>query len=129
MSEIPKDLLYTKTHEWLRHEDGTEVMGITDFAQEQLGDLTFVELPAEGETITAGQEMGSVESVKAASELYAPVSGTVEAVNPRLEDEPGLVNSDPYGDGWMVRIAPDGDPDGLLSAEEYEELVEAGGDE
>ena len=128
MSRIPNDLLYTPSHEWLRMEGETAVAGITHFAQEQLGDLTFVELPAPGDLLTAGKEMGSVESVKAASEIYAPISGTVVAVNTDLENQPGLVNEDPYGRGWMVRIDPAGIPAGLLTAGAYKALVEAGGD-
>ena len=125
---IPRDLFYTKSHEWARVEEEEAVIGITQFAQEQLGDLTFVELPAPGDVLEAGQEMGTVESVKAASELYAPASGTVSEVNDRLDSEPGLVNEDPYGDGWMLRLTLDGEPEGLLTPAEYKDLVEAGGD-
>lgn len=125
---IPDDLSYTRTHEWVRLKDeSTAVVGITHFAQEQLGDLTFVELPAEGDKLEPGQEMGSVESVKAASELYAPVKGTVSAVNAVLEDNPGLVNEDPYGEGWMLEIALEGAPEGLLTPAQYGEIVEAEG--
>ncbi len=123
---IPDDLLYAKTHEWVSlKDDSTAQIGITHFAQEQLGDLTFVELPAEGDSIEAGQEMGAVESVKAASELYAPVSGKVTAVNSVLEDNPGLANEDPYGEGWMIEVQLSAPAEGLLSPAQYAELVEA----
>ncbi|MCA1945749.1 MAG: glycine cleavage system protein GcvH [Desulfovibrio sp.] len=123
---IPDDLLYTKTHEWVRMEDDEAVVGITHFAQSQLGDLTFVELPKVGDTVTAGEEMGSVESVKAASEIYSPVDGEVVAVNEELADTPEAINEDPYGEGWMVRVrVTGGQPsDGLLTPEEYAELLE-----
>ncbi len=121
---IPKDLLYTKSHEWVRVEDGEAVIGITHFAQEQLGDLTYVELPEVGQSLNAGDEMGSVESVKAASEIYSPVSGTVVAVNEDLDANPGLINDDPYNDGWMARIKLSGDPEGLLDAGDYQRVVD-----
>lgn len=120
---IPKDLLYTRTHEWVKVENKTAVVGITHFAQEQLGDLTYVELPEVGASLAAGAEMGSVESVKAASELYAPVSGQVTAINAELAAAPEKVNEDPYGQGWMVKVALSAKPNGLLSAGEYEDLV------
>lgn len=123
---IPDDLMYSKTHEWVRMKgEATAVVGITHFAQEQLGDLTFVELPQEGDTLEQGQEMGTVESVKAASELYSPVQGTVKAVNVVLEDNPGLVNEDPYEEGWMIEVELAAPPEGLLSPAQYQELVEA----
>ena len=122
---IPKDLLYTKTHEWAEIKDSEATMGITHFAQEQLGDLTYVELPEPGRTVTAGDEIGSVESVKAASELYAPVSGEVVAVNRELESAPEKVNQDPYGAGWMARIKLHDQPHDLLSAAEYERITTA----
>ncbi len=120
---VPPELLYAASHEWARIEGGEAVVGITHFAQEQLGDLTFVDLPAVGATLAAGQEMGSVESVKAASELYSPVSGEVIAVNEGLADFPEKVNASPYGDGWMIRVRVEGAPTGLLSAAEYEARV------
>lgn len=123
---IPKELLYTKSHEWARIEGGEAVIGITHFAQEQLGDLTFVELPAVGDTVQAGAEMGSVESVKAASELYAPVSGEVVAVNEELASAPELVNQDPYGKGWMIRVKLADKPQGLIGADEYAQVAQAG---
>ena len=120
---LPEDLLYTKSHEWVRVEDGQITMGITHFAQEQLGDLTFVELPAPGDQVEAGQEIATVESVKAASEVYAPVSGEILAINEDLEDAPEKINADPYGEGWMVRIKTDGEPEGLMDAEAYTQYL------
>jgi glycine cleavage system H protein len=122
---IAEDLLYTKSHEWVRLDSNEAVIGITHYAQEQLGDLTFVELPEVGDLVTAGEEMGTVESVKAASELYSPVDGEVVAVNEELLDAPELVNDDPYGDGWMLKIALSKDPEDLLSPEEYQDLVDS----
>lgn len=120
---VKPDLLYAPSHEWVRIEDSEAVLGITAFAQEQLGDLTFVELPQVGDTLTPGKEMGSVESVKAASDIYSPVAGEVVAVNDSLENAPEKVNQDPYGDGWMVRVRLSAQPEGLLSASAYEELI------
>jgi len=122
---MQQDLLYSKTHEWVRVENEIAVVGITDFAQEQLGDITYVELPAVGDMVEAGQEMGSVESVKAASELYSPVSGEVIEVNDELEASPEKVNADPFGEGWLLRVRLTEEPSGLLSPEEYEELAKA----
>lgn len=122
---FPEDILYAKSHEWALIEGDVATVGITQFAQEQLGDMTFVELPEVGDTFEAGAEMGSVESVKAASEIYAPVTGEVVAVNEALADAPELVNDDPYGEGWMVKIKMAGEPEGLLDASEYEALVES----
>ncbi len=120
---IPKDLLYSRSHEWTRVDNGTAVVGITHFAQEQLGDLTYVELPEAGTTVSAGAEMGSVESVKAASELYSPVTGEVVEVNADLASSPELVNQEPYGAGWMIKVKVAAEPEGLLSAGEYADLV------
>lgn len=120
---IPKDLLYSRSHEWARLENGTAVVGITHFAQEQLGDLTYVELPEAGATVAAGREMGSVESVKAASELYSPVSGEVLEVNAELAASPELVNQEPYGAGWMLKVKLSAEPANLLSAGEYADVV------
>ena len=119
---MQQDLLYSKTHEWARIENEIAVVGITDFAQEQLGDITFVELPAVGDTVEAGREMGSVESVKAASELYSPVSGEVIEVNEALRADPSLANSDPLGSGWFfkVRMSDAGELSGLLDATAYQ---------
>ena len=120
-----KDLLFTKTHEWVRVEDDIAMIGITEFAQEQLGDITYVELPPVGTDLEAGQEMGSVESVKAASELFSPVTGQVVAINEELEATPEKVNTDPYGEGWMLRVRLSDEPEGLLSPEAYEEIANA----
>ena len=122
MSNTPSELKYASSHEWARlEEDGTVTIGITDHAQEALGDVVFVELPGVGDSLAAGDEAGVVESVKAASDIYAPVGGEVIAVNAQLEDEPEIVNSDPYNDGWFFRLQP-GDSselDKMLGAEEY----------
>ena len=122
---IPKDLLYSKSHEWAKIEGGVAMMGITQFAQEQLGDITYVDLPQVGAVFEAGQEMGSIESVKAASELYCPVSGEVIEVNPDLDAAPEKVNADPYGEGWMLKIKVADEPIDLLSPEEYAEIAQA----
>ncbi len=107
MSNIPADLRYAKSHEWLRAEsDGTVTVGITDYAQNSLGDITYVQVPKVGATFKAGETFGVVESVKAASDLYMPVAGTVVAVNPALEAAPETVNRDAYGDGWMLKLKP-----------------------
>ncbi|MGM0646568.1 MAG: glycine cleavage system protein GcvH [Thermodesulfobacteriota bacterium] len=116
---LPKNLLYTRSHEWVRPEEGRITMGITHFAQEQLGDLTFVELPEPGDHVEAGQEIGTVESVKAASEVYAPVSGEIAEINEELEDAPEKVNADPYGEGWLVRITTEAKLDDLMDATAY----------
>lgn len=120
---VPEDLQYTKSHEWVRTEDDTATIGITDHAQEELGDVVFVELPAEGDTFEAGEAFGSVESVKAVSDLYAPVGGEVVEVNSALEDAPEKINEDPYGEGWIVKLRTSDEAD-LLSPEEYERVVE-----
>ncbi|MBE6442119.1 MAG: glycine cleavage system protein GcvH [Desulfovibrio desulfuricans] len=120
MAANPADLLYSKTHEWCRMEGGEAVVGITAFAQESLGDITYVELPAVGDTLEAEKEFGSIESVKAASDLVSPVAGEVVAVNGALEGNPELCNSDPYGKGWLVRVKPAGAPEGLMDATAYE---------
>ncbi|HJB66603.1 MAG TPA: glycine cleavage system protein GcvH [Candidatus Mailhella merdavium] len=120
----PTDILYAKTHEWVRVEGEEAVIGITDHAQHALGDITYVELPAVGDTLAAGQEMGAVESVKAASDLYSPVSGEVVAVNEVLNDSPEVVNQSPYEQGWMVRVRLSSAPSGLLSAAEYESVCQ-----
>lgn len=118
----PQDLRYTKDHEWIRVEGRRGVVGITSFAAEQLGDVVFVELPKVGASLEQGKSFGVVESVKTASDLYAPVSGTVTEVNPKLVDQPELVNQDPYGEGWMIELDVS-DPSQvalLLTAEQYE---------
>ncbi|WP_320172466.1 glycine cleavage system protein GcvH [Maridesulfovibrio sp.] len=121
---IPQELLYAKSHEWLKIDGDTATVGITHFAQEQLGDLTFVELPQVGDTFAAGDEFGSIESVKAASEVYSPVDCEIVAVNEALEDAPEKVNEDPYGEGWMIKIKITGSTDGLLDAAAYEKVTE-----
>ncbi len=121
---VPQDLFYAKTHEWLSLEDGTATIGITDFAQSQLSDLTFVELPEVGAEFEVGDEAAVVESVKAAADIYAPVAGEVIAVNDALEDAPELINNDPFGEGWIfkLKLKDESDVDNMLDAESYEEL-------
>lgn len=124
MSDTPNELKYAKSHEWVRlEEDGTVTTGITHHAQEQLGDVVFVELPEVGTVLKAQDEAGVVESVKAASDIYAPVNGEVIAVNETLSDDPELINKDPFGAGWIykLRIDNEADLDDLMSAEEYVE--------
>ena len=126
MSEIPSDLKYAATHEWARlEEDGTVTVGISDHAQDALGDVVYVELPEVDQVIAAGDEAGVVESVKAASDVYAPISGEVIAVNERLDDEPETVNSEPYEDGWFYRLQPADtvELDELLTSDAYAEVV------
>ena len=120
---IPEDLQYTKSHEWVRIEGDTATIGITDHAQDELGDVVFVELPEEGDAFDAGESFGTVESVKAVSDLYAPVGGEVVEVNSALEDAPENINEDPYGEGWIVKLRTTDEAD-LLSPEEYEKVVE-----
>lgn len=127
MSDIPTDLKYRETHEWVRDDEGEGVVvGITDHAQAELGDMVYVELPEPGMSYTQGDACAVVESVKAASDIYAPVSGEVVEVNDALEDDPGLVNNDPYGDGWLFRMEPsdESELDGLMDAEAYSESVD-----
>lgn len=123
----PDDLYYSKEHEWLRLEgDGSATIGITDHAQQELGDIVYVELPDPGSALEADDVMGSVESVKAVSEIFSPVAGTVTEVNGSLEDAPEVVNSDPYGDGWLIRLRLDdaGSPAAtMLSASDYDKHV------
>lgn len=128
MSEIPSELRYTKSHEWIRRmEDGHFEVGITDHAQDQLGDMVFVELPEVGGTINTGDECAVVESVKAASDVYAPLNGEIVEINTDLEDNPGLVNQSPYADGWLYRLMPDDADDWneLLDADAYQELLDS----
>jgi len=123
MSDLPGDLLYTKDHEWLRREDdGSVTIGITDHAQQALGDLVYVELPEVDQEVDEGGDMAVVESVKAASDVYAPISGSIVAVNEDLADDPEKINSDPYGDGWILRMkASEGiDEAALLSPDDYQ---------
>ena len=120
---VPEELEYTKTHEWVRREGEEATVGITDHAQEELGDVVFVELPKEGVSFDAGASFGVVESVKAVSDLYAPLGGEVVEVNEALTDTPEKVNEDPYGEGWMIRLRISSEGE-LLSADEYERLLE-----
>ncbi len=127
MSELPGDLLYTKDHEWLRREDdGTVTVGITDHAATSLGDLVYVELPEVGQEVESDGEMAVVESVKAASDVYAPIAGTVVAVNEDLADDPEKINSEPYGEGWIVRLTPTDDIDEsvLMSPDAYQQILD-----
>jgi glycine cleavage system H protein len=121
---IPKELSYTKTHEWAKIEGDVAIVGITHFAQEQLGDITFIELPQIGQKFNSGDEMGSIESVKAASEIYSPVSGEVIAVNEELENAPEKINEDPYGQGWIAKFKLASPAEGLLNNDEYAKIVE-----
>lgn len=124
--ETPADLYYAKTHEWLKLDDGTATVGISDFAQNQLSDVTFVELPDVDREVEAGDEIAVVESVKAASDIYAPIAGTIVEVNSDLEDAPESINNSPYEDGWLFKIKPrkEEDIDNLMSAEEYIDLCD-----
>ncbi len=128
MAHVPKELRYTRDHEWARREGDRVRVGITAYAQEQLGDVVFVELPKVGVTATAKKPFGVVESVKAVSDLFAPVSGQVVEVNAELPNAPETVNADPYGRGWMIVIAPSNQPEWaeLLTAEQYEAFLAAG---
>jgi len=129
MSNVPADLKYTKEHEWAKIEGGQARIGITAFAQEQLGDVVFVELPKVGAKVSGAKTFGVVESVKAVSDLYAPLSGEVVEVNGELTKKPETVNTDPYGQGWMivVKLSNPAEADGLLSAEAYQQLIAAAG--
>jgi glycine cleavage system H protein len=122
---IPAELKYTKDHEWVRVEGDEAVVGITDFAQSELGDIVFVEIETEGETIDKEEVFGTVEAVKTVSDLFMPLSGEILTFNPDLEDAPETVNSDPYGAGWMIRIklSDTSELDGLLSADDYKDLI------
>ena len=127
MANVPDDLHYSKDHEWVRVEGDTGIIGITDHAQNSLGDVVYVELPKTGDSFTAHEPFGSVESVKAVSEIFSPVGGEVVGVNEALQDEPERVNTDPYGEGWMIRVrmTNPGEVDSLLSAAEYEDFTKA----
>lgn len=126
MSKVPKNLLYTEEHEWILVEDGKGTIGITDHAQEALGDVVYVDLPAVGDKIVKGETFGTVESVKAASDIYAPVSGTVVEVNEALKENPELINKSPYEDAWMIVVELDDENelDELLSPEDYKNILE-----
>lgn len=122
---FPTDVKYTSEHEWIRVEGDIAYVGITDYAQEQLGDIVFVDIPTEGETLNAGDTFGTIEVVKTISDLFLPVSGEVLEQNTTLADQPELVNQDPYGEGWIIKLKPaaDADFDSLLDAEAYKALV------
>lgn len=123
--ETPERLAYLDTHEWVTQDGDERTVGITDFAQDELGDVIFVELPAAGEEFDAGEQFGTIESIKATSDLYIPISGQITEVNSPLEGKPQLVNEDPYGDGWMLKVAPtdEENPD-LMTADEYQQQTE-----
>lgn len=126
MSNVPEELKYSKSHEWVRREaDGSVTIGITEHAQELLGDMVFVELPESGRALAAEEDCAVVESVKAASDVYAPIAGEVTEVNSALEDSPEIVNQDPYGDGWLFRMKPadESEIDGLLDAAGYAAVI------
>ena len=127
MANVPENLHYSKDHEWVRVEGDAAVIGITDHAQEQLGDVVYIELPKAGESFAANESFGSVESVKAVSEVFTPVSGAVTDANASLNDEPEKVNQDPYGEGWMIKIkmSDRNEVDSLLAAAEYEDFTKA----
>jgi glycine cleavage system H protein len=127
MANVPEDLHYSKDHEWVRVEGDEAVIGITDYAQNSLGDVVYVELPKPGDSFAANESFGSVESVKAVSEVFTPVTGEVTRINESLADEPEKVNADPYSDGWMIRIRMSnrGEVDSLLTAAEYEDFTKA----
>jgi glycine cleavage system H protein len=122
---IPSNLQYTKDHEWAKIENGVATIGITDFAQGELGDIVFVELPEVGKSFNPGDTFGTIEAVKTVTDLFSPISGKIVAINEGLDSDPGKVNSDPYGDGWLVKIRlsdPD-EKDGLMSSIAYEEII------
>ena len=127
MSEIPAELRYAASHEWAKNDDGVVTVGITEHAQDAMGDLVYVELPEVGQVLAAGDEAGVVESVKAASDIYAPISGEVIEINEALEDEPELVNNAPYEGGWLFKIqmSEAGDLDNLLTADQYQAQIES----
>jgi len=127
MANVPDNLHYSKDHEWVRVENGVAIVGITDHAQEQLGDVVYVELPKAGESFSANESFGSVESVKAVSEIFTPISGEIAEVNESLTDEPEKVNKDPYGEGWMIKVkmGTPGEVDSLLTGAEYEDFTKA----
>jgi glycine cleavage system H protein len=127
---IPEELVYTDQHEWIRTEGDTATLGISDYAQDALGDITFVELPTVGADLAKGDEVCAIESAKAAASIYAPVGGKVTEVNDQLEDDPGLINSEPYAQGWICKIAgaDPGELDSLMNAAKYEEFLAAQGD-
>lgn len=121
----PQEFLYTKDHEWIRVDENVGTIGITDHAQKELGDIVFVELPKVGDHVTAKESFGTVESVKAVSEIYAPVDGDVTAVNPKIQASPEILNADPHGDAWLIRVrlTDRNEVEGLMSADEYEAYI------
>ena len=121
--EIPETLLYTKDHEWVRVEGDIAVIGITDFAQGELGDIVYVDIPTLGQKVAFGEVFGTVEAVKTVSDLFMPVTGNVAEINPSLEASPEKVNEDPYGEGWMIRVELEGEVKGLLNASEYKAII------
>ena len=125
---IPEDLKYSKDHEWVRVANGVATIGITEFAQKQLGDIVYVETPKLGEVLSQNDSFGTIESVKAVSELYSPLSGELVVINQEVVDSPELVNEDPYGDGWIIQVRPSNlsELENLLSAQEYEAMVNNG---
>lgn len=124
----PVEFLYTKEHEWVRVDETIATIGITDYAQKELGDIVFVELPETGVHVAASESFGTVESVKAVSEVYSPLTGDVIAVNSRLQDKPELLNADPHGEGWLIRVrfSDRSETEGLMTADEYEAFVRGG---
>ncbi|MBU4484973.1 glycine cleavage system protein GcvH [bacterium] len=125
MAEIPSNLRYTKDHEWVKVEDGIAIVGLSDFAQEQMGDVVFVELPVAGEEITQGDTFGVVESVKSVNDVYAPISGTIEEINEALQETPELINDDSYGEGWIIKVKPSNENEvgQLMDGHDYENYV------
>ena len=123
---VPEELKYTKEHEWLKAEDGVVTIGITDYAQSELGDIVFVELPQVGNTVSQGEPFGTIEAVKTVADLFSPVSGEVSELNPKIEEDPAVMNKDPYGEGWMMKIkmSDASQADSLLSPTDYRALIE-----
>lgn len=124
MVEVRKELQYTETHEWVKREGKGVRIGVTDYAQQNLTDVVYVDLPQAGKSIKKGEVLASIESVKSVSDVYAPVSGKIVEVNSKLNDEPELINKSPYDDGWLVVIEPTEEPEGLMDAEAYKKIVE-----
>lgn len=122
---VPADLQYTKTHEWIRVEGDEVTLGITDYAQSELGDIVYVDLPEVGKALQAGQSVCTIESVKTVSDVYTPISGEIIATNPELDGTAELINQDPFGKGWIVKLRVDGQPTGLLDADDYKAVLKA----
>ena len=124
---LPEDLKYTKNHEWLKVDGDTAIIGISDYAQGELGDIVFIEIETEGEELDKEEVFGTIEAVKTVSDVFMPVSGNVEEVNPELEDSPDLVNKDPYGKGWLIKVkmSDPAEADDLMDVEKYKEFIEA----